>query len=62
MQIEVILNNLLFHAPKIDGTGAAVSAVNCVALVKEELDEVGSVLSYDADNDCFFHRCGFRLI
>jgi hypothetical protein len=45
MQIGVLVDTKLFDAPEIDRAGPAVSAVNPVALVKEELRKVSAVLA-----------------
>ncbi len=43
MQIGVVLDAQFFDAPEVDGAGAAVCAVNGVALVEEELRKPESV-------------------
>lgn len=55
MQIGVVLDAQFFNPPEVDGTGAAVGAVDGVALVEQELGEVGTVLASDAGDDCSFH-------
>lgn len=55
MQVGVVLDTQLFYAPEVDGAGAAVGAVNGVALVEHELRQVGAVLAGDAGDDGGFH-------
>ena len=55
MQIGVLLDAQLFNAPKVDGAGAAVGAVNGVAFFEQKLRQVSAVLACDAGEDGGFH-------
>ncbi len=39
----------------VEERGTALDAVNFIAFVEQELGEVGSVLSGDSGDQCFFH-------
>lgn len=55
VQIGVVLNAQFFDAPEVDRAGAAVGAVHGVALVEQELRQVGAVLAGYAGDECCFH-------
>ena len=46
----------VLEARVVVAAGAALDAVDLVALVEEELCQVGTVLSRDAGDECFFHN------
>jgi hypothetical protein len=56
VQIGVVLDAQLFDAPEVDGAGAAVGAVDGVALVEQELGQICAVLACDAGNDGGPHK------
>lgn len=53
VQLRVSLNAQILHAPKIDRAGSPVSAINGIALLKQQLREVGAVLACDPGDDGF---------
>lgn len=53
VQLRVSLNAQIFHAPEINRAGSAVSAINGIALLKQQLREVGAVLACDPCDDGF---------
>ncbi len=55
MQIGVVLDAQFFDAPEVYGTGAAVGAVNVVALGEQQLRKICAVLACDAGDDGGFH-------
>jgi hypothetical protein len=61
MQVRVVLDSQLVDAPEIDRTGAAISAINGVALFEQQLAEVSAILSCNAGNDRF-HRLAFNSV
>lgn len=48
MQVGVLLDAQLVDAPEIDRAGAAVGTINSVALVEQQLRQIGAVLAGDA--------------
>ena len=61
MQIGVVLDAQLFDAPEVDGAGAAVGAVNGVALVEQQLRKVSAVLACAAGDDGGFIFHNFQI-
>ena len=55
LQVRMVGNAQLLHAPEIDGAGAAKSAEDAVALFQQQLRKVGAILPGDACNNGFFH-------
>ena len=45
------------HPPKVDGTGAAISAVDRVTLVEQEFGEIGAILAGGTGDDGYFGYC-----
>src|SRR6185437_7821393 len=56
MEIGIVLNAEFLDPPEVDRAGAPVSAVDSVALRKQQLSEVRAVLARDPGYDCGFHR------
>ena len=52
MQVRVVKNPEFLDPPEIDGTGAAVGAIHGVALVEQQLRQIGTVLASNTSNDC----------
>ena len=61
VQIGVVLDAQLFNGPEVDGAGPPISAVHGVALVEQELGEVGAVLTCNAGDDCCLAH-GYRYL
>jgi hypothetical protein len=61
-EFSVLLVRILVEmvdAVGVEQRGAALDAVHVVALVEQELGEVGAVLAGDAGDECdFFHALG----
>ncbi len=55
MQIWVVLNAQLLDAPKVNGAGAAVGAIDGVALVEKQLRKGSTVLAFGAGDESGFH-------
>jgi hypothetical protein len=53
VELGVSLNTQIFHAPKIDRTGSAISAIDGIAFLKQQLGEVGAVLACNPGDDGF---------
>src|SRR3546814_15724881 len=61
MQLGMLRNTKLFDPPEIDGTGAAIGAVDLIAFSKQQFGKIGAVL---ARNSCYqsrFHVLTFRI-
>ena len=56
VQIGVVLDAQLFNAPEVDGAGPPISALHGVALVEQELRQIGAVLAGDAGDYGGFHK------
>ncbi len=50
IQIRAVLDAQLFDSPEVDRTGAAVGAVHGVALVEQELRQIGTILTGNTCN------------
>ena len=60
MQVGVVHDAQLLHAPEVDRAGTAISAMDGVAFVKQQLGQVGAVLSGHAgDQGSFLHKWTF---
>jgi hypothetical protein len=55
MKVGVVLDAQLVNAPEIDGASAAIGAVHGVALFKQQLRQVGAVLTGDSGDDGGLH-------
>ncbi len=51
VQIGLVLDAPLVYAPKVGGAGAAVAAVDVVALGEQQLSNICTVLAIDSGND-----------
>ena len=56
VQVRMVAMPELLDAPEVDRARAAERAVDAVALVEQQLGEVGAVLAGDAGDDCSFHE------
>jgi len=52
LQVRMARDAELFDTPEIDRAGAAIGAEHRVALVEQELGQVGAILSGDTGDDC----------
>ena len=50
MQVRILLDAEFFDPPEVDGAGAAVGAVDHIALGQQEFGQIGAILARDARN------------
>ena len=52
----MIENPKLLDSPEIDGTSTPISAMHSVALVEQQLRQIGAVLAGNSGNNRIFHN------